>query len=264
MTTDEGSVALPPKLVDALAKPDAKVFVLTGAGISAESSVPTYRGTGGLYPAGTMIPLQVANARSRRVHELWQQIETVRSGVEAAAPNAAHQALTSAQHAGRPVTVVTQNVDGLHARAGTDAIELHGSLATARCIKPGALHVQPPPSGPAPQGPADVAKCRECGSKLRPNVVLFGEGLRREDVDASHSAALECDVVLAVGTSLQVHPAAGFVELALDQGAVGGWLDLDPATMLGELPSPRDVKSFGRLLAVPGPATLTLPALLSA
>jgi NAD-dependent deacetylase len=257
-----------PNVRERLKQPTGRLFVLSGAGISTSAGLPTYRGTGGLYPSGALIPLHASAATSSRVGGLWDTLRPLMVGASTAAPTRAHQALADLTKRGWQVSVATQNVDGLHSAAALDdagqyeVIDLHGNLLTARCLNPGCRTKTPAPLEPSPHHADGVHRCELCGGRLRPDIVLFGENLDPAGFTRAQAAAGAADVVLAVGTSLQVHPAAGLVEHALALGAQGAWLDLDPAAMLSELEA-YDQSVFGRMEPISGPCDDTLPALLA-
>lgn len=278
VTTTGDRLPISDRLRARLADPDSRIVVLTGAGISVAANLPTYRGEGGLYPTGTLIPMTASLARSREVHRLWNQIGHISditspaAGKDRIAPTRAHRALAAAEAAGRHLKVITQNIDGLHAAAGSTVVELHGNIGRATCLNPKCRITRPAPIGHRPDGPAEVARCTDhtdadgythtgCGARLRPDVVLFEELLDRGNIHAATTAAHNADVILAVGTSLQVYPAAGWVLAALGSGALGAWLELDPTAMLAEV-DPADRAGFAQLEPVPGDCQETLPALL--
>lgn len=195
------------------------LVVLTGAGVSAESGVPTFRDTHTGYWA-QFDPQEMASEPGFRAHpqRVWEWYAYRRTCIARVQPNAAHQALAAfAQaHPGR-LTLVTQNVDGLHQRAGShDAICLHGDIMrnqwlNATCPKCSvAVAVQ---QGGAPPG------CHACGNLLRPGVVWFGEHLPADALARAEAAVNACDVMLVAGTSGVVYPAAGLVFQAHQQGA---------------------------------------------
>jgi NAD-dependent deacetylase len=195
------------------------VFVLTGAGISAESGVPTFRGGGGTNVWRGM-PFEVLSSREmveRNLPLVWEWFDYRRGVVKDCAPNAAHRALAEWQKSKRfrGFSLATQNIDGLHAAAGsTDVIELHGSIWRTRCARCNArrelretdAHERPP-------------RCAKCQSLMRPDVVLFGENLPRGAFEAAHAGASACDVCLIIGTSAIVYPAAALPETARIAGA---------------------------------------------
>jgi len=190
-----------------------RVVVLTGAGISAESGVPTFRGPGGLWREHRFEDLATPTAFARDARLVWEWYDYRRGEVGKAAPNAGHRALVDLEGE-RDVTVVTQNVDRLHHLAGSRLVhELHGSLWVVRCVGCGAEREdRTSPLDPLPP------RCAECDDLLRPGVVWFGEALPEAALAASFEAAATCDVLLVVGTSAVVYPAAGVAVAALQSG----------------------------------------------
>jgi NAD-dependent deacetylase len=188
-----------------------KVVVLTGAGISRAAGLPTYRGPGGLWNDPAAVALSdVAALRTRRAEAcaMFRELYEASRGVE---PTAAHRALAAfeAHAAGRGAsfTLITQNVDGLHQRAGSQSVcEYHGSLARWRCDECGAE--QEPP-----------AAADHCGQPMRPCAVLFGEQIPAAAERTAKIALRDCDLFVAIGTSGTVFPAAGFVRSAAYAGA---------------------------------------------
>jgi len=208
---------LPPDFNKALiaALRDARhVCVLTGAGISAESGVPTFRDAQqGLWSKYDPLDLATPEAFMRDPELVWRWYRWRRELVAGAEPNAGHRALAELRHLVPRLTLVTQNVDGLHQRAGsTDVIEFHGNLFSDRCFAEG-RPVDCDQESAVPQCPA-------CGSPVRPGVVWFGEAIPESALNESFAAATDCDVFLSVGTSSLVYPAAGLGELAHASGAV--------------------------------------------
>jgi NAD-dependent deacetylase len=206
------------------------IFVLTGAGVSVASGLRPYRGPGGVWDEDGVAHLATAKALAADPAAVWRLFGPLRPKVRAAAPNAAHLALArmSARWGqGRSITLVTQNIDGLHQRAGSpDVIELHGSLSRSRCSREACD--LPPFLDDATHEEA-LPACPRCGSPLRPDVVLFDEPL---PVDAEHRAKValrDCDLYLAVGTSGTVSPAATYVRSARYVGARTVLVNLEPA-----------------------------------
>ena len=199
-----------------------KVMVLTGAGLSAPSGIPTYRGRGGKWTA--MQPVLhgefVSDAGKRA--EQWGRSCDDLEAFSAAGPNAGHRAL--ARLAGRTETfLATQNVDGLHAESGFPAdrmVELHGNARRVRCLGCGAVEPFDPASVRADLAAGRDPACPACGGMLKPDVTLFGATLEPGLMDRAAAAAEACIVFLAVGTSLSVQPAAGLLEVASEGGAV--------------------------------------------
>ena len=191
------------------------VLVLTGAGVSAESGVPTFRG-GGNSAVWKGMPFDVISSAQmveRDLPAVWEWFDYRRGVLNQVEPNPAHYVIASWQDRFPQFTLVTQNVDGLHRRAGSrDPIELHGSMWHARCISCHA-RFEIPRIGSRPDD------CVSCGDRLRPDVVLFGEILPSGAFELAFEAASQCDFCLVVGTSGLVYPAAGLPEIAKQAGA---------------------------------------------
>jgi len=201
-----------------------RIAALTGAGVSAESGIPTFRGAGGLWRTHRAEDLATPEAFARDPRLVWEWYDWRRGVVAAARPNAAHEALVRLEGGGRPFTLVTQNVDGLHERAGSrNVIRLHGSLWTVRCTRCGAEREDR--RAPLPELPPRCA----CGGLERPGVVWFGEALPEGALERAAAAAAACDVLLVVGTSAVVYPAAGLVPHARAAGATVIEINPDPA-----------------------------------
>ncbi len=185
-------------------------MALTGAGISAESGLATFRAADGLWEGHRIEDVATPEAFERNPLLVWEFYEQRRLSAHTAVPNLAHIGLTSMSAA-----VVTQNVDGLHQRAGSEGVlELHGSLWKTECRNCGSNRsdvVVPLPELPP--------ICRNCGSYERPSIVWFGEGLPMQVWSEAVSAVQECAVCLVIGTSAQVYPAAGLIPLAKRNGA---------------------------------------------
>ena len=178
------------------------VVVFTGAGVSADSGIPTFRGPGGLWRNFRAEDLATPDAFQRDPLLVWEWYEWRRGLIRAAQPNPAHEAI-----ARLPAPVVTQNVDGLHARAGaSDVIELHGNIFRVRCTNDGHTEIREEPFAKLPP------HC-DCGALLRPDVVWFGELLPDDAVARAVGAIRTADLLLVIGTSGVVYPAAGFVNL---------------------------------------------------
>lgn len=192
-----------------------RVAVLTGAGISAESGVPTFRGAGGLWKNFRAEDLATPQAFARDPKVVWEWYDWRRQLLAKVEPNAGHFALAALE--GRMAgafTLVTQNVDGLHDRAGSrNVLKVHGDIWDVRCLDCG--RTVRDERAPLPELPP---RC-DCGGTLRPGVVWFGEALPRDVFEAAQSAMEECEVLLVVGTSAVVYPAAGLAPLARGHGA---------------------------------------------
>ncbi len=193
------------------------IVILTGAGVSVGSGLPAYRGPGGLWESADIAKLVEARYLPGSLPGLWRLYSERRRVSLAAQPNPAHLAITALQNA-RPgaVTLLTQNVDGLHQRAGSPQVtELHGSAFRTRCTNP---TCDLPPFDDTQSYDA-VPSCPRCGSLLRPDVVLFGETLSETVLRQAQTALDACDLFLAAGTSGFVWPAAAFVQIAAQAGA---------------------------------------------
>jgi NAD-dependent deacetylase len=192
-----------------------RVLVLTGAGVSAESGVPTFRG-GGNSAVWKGLPFDVISSGAmleRNLPAVWEWFDYRRDVLRSLKPNAAHEAIARWQDRFAGLTAVTQNVDGLHQRAGSrDVIELHGSIWRARCTVCRLGH-EIPRAGDRPEA------CRDCGNALRPDVVLFGEMLPVGAFEFAAERAAACELCLVIGTSGLVYPAAGLPEIAKSAGA---------------------------------------------
>ncbi len=192
----------------------SSVVVLTGAGISAESGVPTFRGQGGLWKKFRAEDLATPDAFARDPRLVWEWYDSRRAALAQVAPNPGHRALAELEARKPRLTLVTQNVDGLHERAGSrNVLKLHGDIWTLRCLKCGSERRDE--RTPLPELPP----CCECGGMLRPGVVWFGEPLPAEVWERAQKATREAEVLLVVGTSATVYPAAGLVPLAMSAGA---------------------------------------------
>jgi len=190
-----------------------RVAVLTGAGISAESGVPTFRGPGGLWKQFRPEDLATPQAFARDPELVWQWYDWRRALIAQVQPNAGHRALAELERRGREFTLITQNVDGLHQEAGSQSVlEVHGSIWNLRCTRCGNEWLEKKVSLVLPP------HC-ECGAMARPGVVWFGENLNPRIWNAAEDAAAACEVFLVTGTSALVYPAAGLVPLARSSGA---------------------------------------------
>ena len=222
------------------------VCVLTGAGVSAESGVPTFRDAqSGLWEKFDPLDLATPEAFLRDPALVWRWYRWRRDLVAMAEPNPGHVALATLAARIPRLTLVTQNVDGLHQRAGSkDVIEFHGNLFTNRCFAEDC--VVDCDAG------AEVPVCPGCGSNVRPGVVWFGEAIPEHALDQSFAAAADCDVFLSIGTSSLVFPAAGLAEIAKQSGAIVIEVNPNPTGM-----------SAGFDYAIAGNAGIVLPDLLA-
>ena len=204
--------AIPDALIRALR--DARhVCILTGAGVSAESGVPTFReAQDGLWEDYDPHDLATPDAFLADPVLVWRWYRWRRDLVAEADPNPGHYAIAQLADLVPRLTLVTQNVDNMHQRAGSrDVIEFHGNIFEDRCFADGSLQ--------AGDDATAVPVCGECGSNLRPGVVWFGEAIPEQALNDSWAASVDCDVFLSVGTSSLVYPAAGLADLAKQNGA---------------------------------------------
>ncbi len=208
----------------------SEVVVVTGAGMSQESGVPTFRDAHtGLW--ARYDPLDLATPAAFRLHPArvfgWYAWRLRQA--RAAEPHAGHRALAAMERYLPGLTIVTQNVDGLHRRAGSrDVIELHGSLEAFRCADRGHPYAADAVMAMAPPEAAELAPpgCPVCGSPVRPGVVWFGETLPAAEMERAWGLVRRCDVLIAVGTSAVVYPAAALPEVAAARGI--GVIEINP------------------------------------
>jgi len=204
-----------------------RVAVLTGAGISAESGIPTFRGAGGLWKSFRPEDLATPEAFFRDPSTVWEWYLWRRELIAKAQPNAGHVALATLEARIPTFTLITQNVDGLHDRAGSRRIlKVHGDIWINRC-QDCAREVANLPEARPPH-------C-SCGGLLRPGVVWFGEALPRSIWREAEKAATEAEVMLVIGTSAQVFPAAGLIPYAQRNGAQVIEVNLEATPFSGSL-----------------------------
>ncbi len=220
-----------------------RVAILTGAGMSAESGVPTFRGSQGLWRRFRPEELATPEAFARDPRLVWEWYAWRQGLVAGCQPNAGHLALARLEREGPSVTLITQNVDGLHSRAGsTRVLELHGDLFQARCVAEGTVRDF--------QAADDLPPHCSCGALLRPHIVWFGESLDARVVEKAVTAVEECQVLLVVGTSALVTPAAVLPVMARRSGAEV--IEVNPETTAA---------SELAVVAIRGPAARVLPLL---
>jgi NAD-dependent deacetylase len=200
------------------------VTVLTGAGVSAESGIPTFRdATAGWWARHRAEDLATPQAFAANPALVWSWYASRRAMVRSARPNPAHEAITWLARRSPRCTVLTQNVDGLHEASGLDdVLRLHGSLRHVRCSAGCSPAFEAPPAmddAGTPEALVSPPPCARCGAPLRPDVVWFGERLRAEVLERARAATFACDVFLSVGTSNLVEPAASLPWLAAAHGA---------------------------------------------
>lgn len=201
----------------------AGIAVLTGAGVSAESGVPTFRGAGGLWKSFRAEQIATPEAFGRDPALVWEFYNYRRGLLKSVQPNAGHVALAMLERSAERFALVTQNVDGLHQRAGSRRVlELHGNIWRVRCTQCGCEFDKTGERLPA------LPTCEQCGGLLRPGVVWFGESLSRDVWQQADYAARECGALLVIGTSAQVHPAAALAWIAHNSGARVMEVNLEP------------------------------------
>lgn len=225
---------------------DSPIAVLTGAGISAASGIPTFRGEqDSLWNRYRPEELATPGAFARDPELVWRWYDWRRSLIAEAGPNAAHEALAELEKR-HPVTIITQNVDGYHQEAGSrNVLEFHGSIWKVRCTQCG--HETIDRSVPIPILP----ECERCGGLVRPGVVWFGEGIDPQVHADSERSTAECELFLVIGTAGAVYPAAGLVGAASHAGATVVEFNVEPSGVSGLVD-----------LFVPGSAADTVPLLL--
>ena len=250
------------------------IVAITGAGISAESGVPTFRGSGGLWRTFRATELATPSAFERNPSLVWEFYSYRREVVLTKSPNPAHIALAEAEarlkEEGRKLVIITQNIDELHHKAGsTNIIELHGTLFKTRCLKCG--HIDSNYDSPiceALRGKGspdpnimesvipihDLPHCKKtgCNGLLRPNVVWFNESLRSEDLQSAEKEMSACDLVLVIGTSSAVYPAANLAPAAAARGVPVAEFNIEETSATND---------FG--FHFQGPCGKTLPAALA-
>lgn len=207
-----------------------RIAVFTGAGISTDSGIPDYRGTGGQHERYRPVYFDEFVASETRRIDYWTHKAQVWPSMRDAHPGPTHRMIRQLDLLGRLHGVITQNIDGLHERSGVDPsriVNLHGSNLQTECVACGrrrpAAEVLDPLADTAAAGrsitPAMIPACETCGGLIKPATVMFGQTLRRVDLEAAREIAAGCDLMLALGSTLLVHPAAGFPALARAQGA---------------------------------------------
>jgi NAD-dependent deacetylase len=205
-----------------------KVSVLTGAGVSAESGVPTFRGAGGLWEGHRVEEVATPEAFARDPALVWRFYNMRRAALWAVRPNPGHHALAAMEKRWGPenFTVCTQNIDGLHRAAGsTVVLELHGNLVRVRCSSCAYIADRPG------EDLGELPPCPKCGRHLRPDIVWFGEMLPDGVWRRACQSAEECECFLVVGTTAVVYPAAGLVDIARAVGARVLEINLEPSAV---------------------------------
>jgi len=241
--------ALPAALIDRLRRARS-VAALTGAGVSAESGVPTFRDAQtGLWASFDPQELATPSAFARRPKFVWDWYAWRRERVAEAKPNPGHFALAAIERRVPEFLLITQNVDGLHQAAGSaSVVELHGNIRRVKCSRGCGVVATWEDAGPD-----EPPRCATCGAFLRPDVVWFEEMLPPAALDRAEDAACHCDVLLVVGTSAEVYPAAALPAAARRHGAMVVEINPQPTALSGEADH-----------VLRGPAGIVLPALVDA
>jgi NAD-dependent deacetylase len=210
-----------------------RIVAFTGAGISTESGIPDFRSPGGVWARNAPIQYQefLASAEARR--ETWRRGLETYPVVAAASPNPAHLALAELERRGQLLAVVTQNIDGLHQAAGHDparVLELHGNAHGVRCLSCDDFAYRATVQARVVAGEAEPP-CRSCGGILKPTTISFGEPMPRRAMSRAEAAIRECDMVLVVGSTLIVYPAAGLPKAAALAGKPLAIVNLTPTPL---------------------------------
>lgn len=239
---------IPDRLVAAL-RGSRHTVILTGSGVSAESGIPTFRDPrGGLWARYRPEDLATPAAFERDPALVWQWYQWRRQLIAEARPNEAHMAIAALERLLPKLTLVTQNVDGLHQRAGSRAvIEFHGNIHRNRCAAENRLLELDV------RGCGKPPRCPHCNARIRPDVVWFGEPIPVAALNMAACAAADCDVFIIAGTSAMVQPAAGLADLAQDSGA-----------LLVEINTARTALSASADICLAGSAAESLPAMVRA
>jgi NAD-dependent protein deacetylase/lipoamidase len=244
------------RAAEALARA-TRVAVLTGAGVSAESGVPTFRASDGLWEGHRIEDVASPDGFDRDPRLVWNFYNARRANVARVRPNPGHLALADLERRfGNRFTLATQNVDGLHQAAGCrNVLEVHGSLRRTRCTGCGTIKDRALDALPA------LPECEDCQSMLRPDIVWFGEMLPTDTWEKAVEAAERCDVFLVVGTSAVVHPAAGLIHYARRRG---DWMSEHGRATVIEANLTRTVASDAADIGLYGPSGETLPRVVAA
>jgi len=226
-----------------------RVVALTGAGVSAESGVPTFRDAQtGMWENFKPEDLATAGAFRENPRLVWEWYAWRREKVRSVQPNAGHKALAAMARRYPEFTLITQNVDGLHQRAGSKGvIELHGNITRTKCFDENVVIPEWTETGEVPP------RCPQCRGHLRPDVVWFGESLPEAGLNEAMRASGACDVFLSIGTSSVVHPAAMLPEIALRSGATVVEINPDETPL-----------TANATFSLRGPSGIVLPELLRA
>jgi NAD-dependent deacetylase len=207
-----------------------RVAIFTGAGISTESGIPDFRSPGGVWSKMSPIYFQDFVRSEEKRREAWDRAFSGRAGWTGKAPNAGHFAVARLIASGKAQAVITQNVDNLHQAAGTPArqvIELHGNASYATCLECGLRHELADLKA-LYDATGDLPACRDCGGIVKTATISFGQPMPQGPMARAEAETLACDLFLVLGSSLVVYPAAGFPQLARQNGARLAILNREP------------------------------------
>lgn len=224
--------------------------VLTGAGISTPSGIPDFRSTGGLWQRYDAFEVASLSAFRYQPENFFQWLRTIAVDIQRANPNPAHLALSKLEDAGHIRTIITQNVDGLHQRAGSrNVLEVHGTLLTATCIRCYRNYKAQGLIEPFLET-GEIPHCTECGGILKPDIILFEEQLPYKTWATAENACRASDLFIVVGSSLEVMPVAGLPVLAVERGA--------PLVIINKSPTYLDIRAD---VVITGDAAEILPVI---
>jgi len=216
-----------------LIKGARRATVFTGAGISTESGIPDFRSPGGIWSKNRVIYFdEFVRSRDARV-EAWTRLFDGRGTLKAARPNAGHRAVARLVERGIVTDVITQNIDGLHQASGVPpekVIEVHGNATYAKCLSCGERH-EFDDIEPVFRATGEPPVCKACGGIVKSATISFGQAMPEHEMERAGAAALECDLFLAIGSSLVVYPAAGLPIAAKRAGASLVILNRDPTDL---------------------------------
>lgn len=238
-------ISIPEQLLSRLGSADHIVF-FTGAGMSAESGVPTFRGEDGIWKKLKPEELANFNAFIRNPEIVWEWYKHRKKIMADIVPHKGYEVIARMERTFARVTVITQNIDNLHRRAGsTDVIELHGNIERNYCITCG----EPYADRKILESPV-VPRCDKCGGLVRPDVVWFGENLPEDEWDRAVRAAGSADVFFSIGTSAVVYPAASIPQYARRSGAYCVEINLEPTPLWSSMNSVIQAKAGEALTAL--------------
>jgi NAD-dependent deacetylase len=225
-----------------------RILFFTGAGLSAESGIPTYRGKGGMWNEYDYEDFACQRAFDRDPEKVWDFHDKRRATVAACAPNEGHFVIADVLRERPGTAVVTQNIDGLHQRAGApDIVELHGSLWRVRCDREGVIRADT-------SVPMSPRRC-SCGAYFRPDIVWFEDALREDNLLKAQELLLGCDLLVSVGTSGVVYPAAELPRIAMKNGATTVEINLEETPVSALYQHRLRGKASELLAAMAGPAS---------